>query len=329
MLLACGVLGSTIVLLPGMQSTAPLLACSAVAFVIGALLVLRPQIAPRWSSQAMIALVTVLISLAAATTDPNASGRAASVEVFYVLVAIYAFYFFSARAGLAQVVFAGASYAAVLWHETSASTGLARWGTTVAGMVVAGMMVRAMNGEVDRLVGELDATAARDPLTGALNRRGLQERLGIELTRARRAREPVSLVAADLDGLKQLNDGHGHAAGDEALRLVADVVAGELRDVDVLARIGGDEFVIVLPNCDLDSGVVIAEDLRARVGEAARLESWPVTLSLGVASAPPLPLDPEALLGAADAALYRAKSLGRNRVSRAGRAELRGALAAG
>ncbi len=116
---------------------------------------------------------------------------------------------------------------------------------------------------------------------------------------------------------------HGHAAGDEALALAADVLGSGLRDVDVLARTGGDEFLVLLPNCEIEAGVRIAEALRVQVAEAAEAESWPVTMSMGVACAPPMPLDPEALLPAADQALYRSKSLGRNRVSRAGRNELR------
>jgi diguanylate cyclase (GGDEF)-like protein len=185
-----------------------------------------------------------------------------------------------------------------------------------------------MNREVDRLVGALDATAAHDPLTGVLNRRGLEERLGIELTRARRTSEPLTVVACDLDNLKLVNDRHGHAAGDEALALVADVIASALRDVDVLARTGGDEFLVLLPNCDIEAGVRIAEDLREQVSAAAQAESWPATVSMGVACAPPQPLDPDALTVAADGALYRAKSLGRDRVSRAGRNELRKAFPA-
>ena len=193
----------------------------------------------------------------------------------------------------------------------------------MAGMAVAGLMVRAVNREVDRLVGELDATAARDPLTGVLNRRGLDERMGIELTRARRTGEPMTVIACDLDGLKQINDEHGHAAGDEALALAADVMGAGLRDLDVLARPGGDEFLILLPNCEMEAALRIADTLREQVRDAASSESWPATVSMGVACAPPLPLDPEALTLAADRALYRAKALGRDRVSRAGRNELR------
>jgi len=123
-----------------------------------------------------------------------------------------------------------------------------------------------------------------------------------------------------------VNDKFGHAAGDEALELVAAVTAEGLRDVDVLARVGGDEFVILLPNCEPGLGLEIAGALKAEVAARSERESWPATLSMGVAGAPPLPLDPEALLEAADRALYRAKALGRDRVSLAGRAELRQAL---
>jgi diguanylate cyclase (GGDEF)-like protein len=260
--------------------------------------------------------VTVLISLAASTS--HAGGRAGDVEVFYVLTAVYAFYFFPMRAALGQVAFTGLAYAWVLWGTTTAAAGSARWATTVTGMLVAGAMVRAMNREVDHLVGELDATAARDPLTGVLNRRGLGERLGIELTRARRTAEPLTVIAVDLDGLKEINDEYGHAAGDEALVLAAGVMRSVLRDVDVLARFGGDEFLVLLPNCDLANGARIAETLRAAVARAAEGGSWPVTISLGVACGPPLPLDEDVLTSAADGALYEAKDRGRDRVASAG-----------
>ena len=319
MLTACGAMGTTLTFLPGQDTTPALLIFGLAAIVFGLVLVLRPTAAPPWASQALIGTVTILISLAASSGD----ARAADVPVFYVLVAIYSFYFFSATAGFAQVAFAGAAYAVVLWGNVPLDTGVARWAVTVAGMVVAGLMVRSMNRDVDRLVGELDATAARDPLTGVLNRRGLDERLGIELARSRRTSEPLTVIACDLDGLKQINDEHGHAAGDDALALTADVLASGLRDLDVLARTGGDEFLILLPNCEMESGVRIADELREQVRAAAETESWPVTVSMGVACAPPLPLDPEALTVASDQALYRSKSLGRDRVSRAGRNELR------
>jgi diguanylate cyclase (GGDEF)-like protein len=316
MLVAAGLLGVAVIALPDSRSTWPLVLCSLVAIAVGATLVTRPLMVPRWASQALIGGVTVLIALAASSS--HAGGRAGDVEVFYVLIAVYAFYFFPVRQALGQVAFAGVAYAWVLWGTTTASTGAARWATTVTGMLVAGAMVRAMNREVDHLVGELDATAARDPLTGVLNRRGLGERLGIELTRSRRTSEPLTMIAVDLDGLKEINDEYGHAAGDEALALAAGVMRSVLRDVDVLARFGGDEFLVLLPNCDLANGGRIAETLRAAVARAAEGGSWPVTISLGVACAPPLALDEDALTGAADGALYDAKDRGRDCVATAG-----------
>jgi diguanylate cyclase (GGDEF)-like protein len=285
----------------------------------------RPRWIPLWATPLFVALGTVLITLATETAGVSGTG-AADNEVLYLMVVLYAFYFLSARQAVLQLAFVGASYAWLLAGEVPLDVGMSRWVTTIGTLAVAGVLVRQLNSRVEELIDELDASAQRDPLTGSLNRRGLDERLGIELTRARRTGEPLSVITADLDGLKHVNDKFGHAAGDEALQLAAEVMGEGLRDVDVLARIGGDEFVLLLPACEPELALEIAEKVRLEMGQRSERESWPATLSVGVAGAPPLPLDPEALLAAADSALYRAKSLGRDRASLAGHAELRRAL---
>jgi diguanylate cyclase (GGDEF)-like protein len=327
MLLAGGLLGFVTLLVP--HTTAggdlPIILASAVAALAGAMLVAQPGWLPLWIAPVFVGLGTVLITLATKTAGVSGTG-AADNEVLYLMVVLYAFYFLSARGAILQLAFVGAAYGWLLADEVPVDVGVSRWITTIGTLAVAGVLVRQLNTRVEGLIDELDASAQRDPLTGALNRRGLDERLGIELTRARRTGEPLTVVTADLDGLKTVNDDYGHAAGDEALQLVAQVMADGLRDVDVLARIGGDEFVVLLPNCDPEVGLTVAEALRETMRTRSELESWPATLSLGVAGAPPLPLDPDGLLEAADRALYRAKALGRDRVSLAGHAELRQAL---
>lgn len=327
MLIACG-LGGMVVSVLGPATEWSLLACSGSALIIGIALAVWPGFAPPWASNVLVGLITAIVALAMHSVGADGT-RAADGEVLFVLVAAYSFAFYPARTGFGQVAFAGAAYAWVLWGHGGAGAGVARWITTVGAMLAVGQMVRSTNREVDALVDELDAKADRDPLTGILNRRGLAERLGIEIARARRVGEPLTALAVDLDGLKPLNDRHGHAAGDDSLALVAHELGSSLRDIDVLARIGGDEFVILLPSCDQDSGAMIAENLCRAVRESSERESWPVTISAGVATAGPLPLDPELLLAAADSALYRAKALGRDRVARAGRAELRRAVQPG
>ena len=327
MLVAGGLLGFATLLVPHTVSGGdiPILVAASAAILSGALLMARPGWFPLWLTPAFVALGTVLITLVTSTAGVSGTG-AADNEILYLMVVLYAFYFLSAREAVLQLAFVGVAYAWLLLDEVPLDVGVTRWMTTIGTLSVAGLLVRQLNVRVEGLIEELDASAQRDPLTGALNRRGFQERLGIEIIRARRTGEPLTVVTADLDRLKTVNDKFGHAAGDEALELVAAVMAEGLRDVDVLARIGGDEFVILLPNCEPELGLEIAGALKAEVAARSERESWPATLSMGVAGAPPLPLDPEALLEAADRALYRAKALGRDRVSLAGRAELRQAL---
>lgn len=162
--------------------------------------------------------------------------------------------------------------------------------------------------------------AQTDPLTGLANLRAFRARLDDELKRARRYGTPLTAVMADMDNLKPINDDLGHAAGDRAIAAVAAVIRAELRETDFGARYGGDEFVILLPHTTADEGRVLAERICARLRQTAlEIAGRPVPLgaSFGVACLPEdaAEMAADALVAAADSALYRAKRAGRGRVA--------------
>jgi diguanylate cyclase (GGDEF)-like protein len=163
---------------------------------------------------------------------------------------------------------------------------------------------------------QLSQLAVTDALTGLPNKRALAETLVRDLSRADRDQTPLGLVAADVDHFKRVNDTYGHAAGDEVLRRLAEVLRSGVRTGDVPARYGGEEFVVVLPRADRQGAGVVAERLRSTL-EATEIDlgttTLRVTASFGVAIAAPEDT-PESLFARADAALYRAKGEGRNRV---------------
>ncbi len=166
---------------------------------------------------------------------------------------------------------------------------------------------------------ELERLSVTDQLTGLYNRRRLSEVLASEVLRSRRHEHAFSLLVMDVDHFKKFNDAHGHLAGDRVLAAVADVLRETTREIDTPARYGGEEFVVVLPETDMEAAVDVAERIRLLL--ASRIfEGGRVTISIGVAEFPAHGADPEALIAAADAALYRAKDEGRNRVIRAGTA---------
>jgi diguanylate cyclase (GGDEF)-like protein len=162
---------------------------------------------------------------------------------------------------------------------------------------------------------ELLRLATTDPLTGLPNRRALFEALEAEVLRSRRYGHPLALLMIDVDGLREVNNARGHPAGDRLLAAVAAVLREGVREVDLPARYGGDEFAVLLPETPLPGAMVAAERLRAAVEAADLGDGAGLTLSLGVAAAPPLDRDVEGLLAEADAALYRAKNAGGNRVA--------------
>ncbi|MCW7537627.1 GGDEF domain-containing protein [Aquabacterium sp. A7-Y] len=189
-----------------------------------------------------------------------------------------------------------------------------------------------------RLLYELEASRLRirqlaitDELTHSYNRRHFAELGEVELLRARRYGTPLALILVDADHFKQVNDTHGHQCGDQLLREIALACRATLRSTDILARFGGEELIVLLPQTDLAGALAMAERIRQEVARLAldwREKTVEATVSLGVAALRPEMSGLEALIHDADVALYDAKRAGRNRVCSARYGHL-GAVAGG
>lgn len=159
--------------------------------------------------------------------------------------------------------------------------------------------------------------ALRDPLTGLYNRRYMEDCLQRFVRLAERENREISLLMVDLDHFKRLNDEHGHAFGDQVLRDSALTLTGSLRETDIVCRYGGEEIVVILPDCPLERAADKAEVLRLRIEELSNTHGADISASFGVASLPHTSNTVQDLLSAADAALYKAKQAGRNQVATA------------
>ena len=176
------------------------------------------------------------------------------------------------------------------------------------GLALANLMLRS----------DLRQLSIRDPLTGLFNRRYMEETLQIEIRRAERKEHSIGVIMLDIDHFKTFNDRFGHAAGDELLQSLGTLIRTNLRAGDIACRYGGEEFVLILPEASEGAARQRAEDLRERAHrmEVRHLDTvlGPVSISLGVGMYPDHGRTPRPLLASADAALYRAKEGGRDRV---------------
>jgi diguanylate cyclase (GGDEF)-like protein len=158
--------------------------------------------------------------------------------------------------------------------------------------------------------------AFTDHLTGLANRRRFERQLEREVVRTRRYNRPFCLLMLDIDNFKTVNDTFGHETGDEAIRRLAKVLQAGTRGIDLAARIGGEEFAVILPETDFDVGFDVAERLRVAISKVEIPVAGHITASFGVAEFPQSAVTGRELLASADAAMYGAKRHGRDRVGR-------------
>ena len=322
-LLSCG--GAIVVLALVVSPPADANIAGLYSIAVGALVLGIPCIA--WSNRARLWMVHLAFGLGTGLTCLGVYFADAATGVYSVLLiwmVVIAASFFSTRAvGLHLAWMLAASGAAIATvQESGGVSPFARWTVGSLLLVVAGAMMsqiaagrrsaeerlRSEIAERERLQHELEHLAHHDPLTGLPNRRRLEQELARELARADRQSAPLSVVVLDLDGLKAYNDSHGHAAGDRLLKLAASTWAEGLRPTDLLARTGGDEFVILLVGCDQPEAERVVARFRRAYPEGH-------SFSAGVACWQPHETGEE-LFSRADRAMYRAKA--RSRMGRTG-----------
>lgn len=294
-----------------------LLATVVAAYAVAAFVALGSSRLPLWSFSLLVACGTGLIALALYFGgDPRDDN-----EMFFVLVSLYAFYFFAAWQAALQMLAVGATYGVALAASPNAgSEAPVRWIVVMGVLVISGLIIRSLRRRVEGLIADLERSAQTDSLTGLLNLRGFRQAFAAELERARRNEESLSLLVADLDNFKGLNDQRGHPKGDQALQAVAALLLR--RKNDTAARVGGDEFALLLPATGGAGACELAAQLQRELSGILS-EADACTLSLGVAAYPEHGESPGDLLEAADQALYAAKRLGRNRCVRSEGAPIR------
>ncbi len=308
--LAGGTLGLLWLVLPhapGANESGGLLTI-VVSFVGGTLLFMFGHHLPRWSLPGVATMGTLAI-----TASVFLSGdRQSAYIMMYLWLVVYVFYFFTRREALIQLalVLSCYTYTAITWQSPNGA--ISRWLLVVGTLLVVALLVAGLKASLGRLIERLADAARTDPLTRLLNRRGFEEVFDVELERASRAGRSLSLVVGDLDHFKEVNDRLGHHVGDGALKRVSALLDEENRLGDFSARIGGEEFALLVTDADCNGARVVAERARTRLRDEFVDQPVPITISFGIASFPMHGRTTDELLRFCDQALYAAKQRGRD-----------------
>jgi diguanylate cyclase (GGDEF)-like protein len=263
----------------------------------------------HWVDHAWVLYGLLLVSVLMGITRPIEA-----TPFFYLWPMVFAAYFLSRRALAADVLVMWVSMGIALFafsHDPMKGVMFMGVGVSVTLTCLIVMLLRERQ---SHLIAALEQASNTDHLTGLPNRRAFDRELRAHVDRARRSGMPLALALFDLDHFKQVNDRHGHAAGDRVLCDFSALLAEQRRGGDTLARIGGEEFAVVLFDVGLDEGVAYAQRIASRLREHSAGRELPISTSAGVAVLGD-ETDPAALLLAADRALYAAKAAGRQRVA--------------
>ena len=262
-----------------------------------------------WLTRGCVVYGILLVSALMGVTRPIEA-----TPFFYLCPILFSAYFFSRREVAINVAIMWVTMALALFGwSNDPMKGVMLMGTGVS-VTLAALVVTVLREHLTTLIGELETASATDYLTGLLNRRAFDAELRLQIDRARRSGTALSLAIFDLDHFKQINDRYGHAAGDRALCDFAALLARRQRSGDTLARVGGEEFAVVLFGAGLEDARAFAERFAADV-QTLHADGTALSASAGVAECTREHGDPPALLLAADRALYAAKSAGRRRVA--------------
>ncbi|MGH2961644.1 MAG: bifunctional diguanylate cyclase/phosphohydrolase [Solirubrobacterales bacterium] len=304
------------------RETVPLVLTAFAAYLATALFLFFFDRLPRRLLVLAPGLASVLVGVVMYFGGAEATGAYA---MYLLWVAISAAYFFGFRFAIAHIAFAIACYGLVLAVRPEIQLPALLLVMAAGALLVGGVLVVTLRWQAQRLAD----VAGTDALTGLSNRREFDENFVRELERSTRSGKPLGLAVLDLDFFKEVNDVLGHAAGDRALRKLADVLRSETRAVDTVARLGGEEFAVLAPEAGEEGTLLLAERLREKVKAAFAGDAKPLTISCGIASFPATGGTAADVVRAADRALYSAKDLGRDRsvVYRADESETAGAEA--
>ena len=287
-MLTGGAIAGVTVLLPpaGTGSDAVVLLVGAISALIGAWLIAVRRPLPEWQLGLVLLTGTGLVTLATFEGGAGPTGTGDN-EMFYIWICLFSFYFLDLRHALGQLAVVGIAYVALLHVEAAALDDAAtRLVVTLSTLLITGLLVDRLRRWLDGSLSDLTDRARLDSLSGLLNRRALEERAAVELSRRRREQSCVGMLVVDIDGFKALNDSAGHHAGDEVLCKVARVLERETREVDVVARVGGDEFAILLPGANTEATEVIATRLCNAVRSELAQQGVDLGISIGVAVGP-------------------------------------------
>lgn len=298
------------VLLPGQSESGrhAYIILGLVAMILALVRVVRPVgtlLQARLSNLAGLAFIGVIVAI---------SRPVGATPAFYLWPVLTAAYFLRRRDLVIVLGLFVITFAIALWSTSAEEAHAQIYVPMILVVLVVTGLVRLLRESLAEVIGGLERTASTDHLTGLANRATFEHTVAREIERARRQGTNLCVVALDLDHFKAVNDAHGHAGGDRALRRCAQVLASECRGVDLPARFGGEEFVVALPDTAIDEARRFAERVRARIASATTQDAAPLTVSCGVAQLHQHHTLPEQVIALADGALYAAKRGGRNRV---------------